>query len=111
MNHLKLRHWTLETTVDLGFAVCDSLVSDFYVYLCIVLSNCYHWWICLLVWFLSSFFLLLFYIFNNFFIFYFNNFIPFYLIFLSLSFFFLTFLLRHVADRVLVSGWVSGLSL
>ena len=67
----------------------------------IVFSACYHWWISLLVWLLSSFFLsflffLLLYIFN----FYFNNFI--YLIFFSLlSLFFLPFLLSRVADRVL----------
>ena len=27
-------------TVDLGFAVCDRLVSDFYVYLSVVFSTC-----------------------------------------------------------------------
>ena len=30
----------------------------FYVYLSLVFSACYHWWICLLVWLLSSFFFL-----------------------------------------------------
>ena len=55
-------------------------------------SACYHWWICLFVWLLSSFFyyFLIFLIFS----FYFNNFILFLL--------FLPFLLSHVADRVLV---------
>ena len=52
----KLRWWTFGATVYLGFAVCDWLVSDFYVSLSIVFSTCYHWWICLLVWLLSSFF-------------------------------------------------------
>ena len=47
----------------------------------IVFSACYHWWICFLVWLLSSFFL-----FNKFFIFYFNNTILFYFSILS-SFF------------------------
>ena len=51
----KLRRWTLGATVGLGFAVCDRLVSDFYVSLTIVFSTCYHWWIGLLVWMLSSF--------------------------------------------------------
>ena len=51
----KLRQWTLKASVNLGFAVCDWLVSDFYVYLSIVFSVCYHWWICLLVWLLSFF--------------------------------------------------------
>ena len=52
----KLRRWTLGATVDLGFAVCYWLVSDFYIYLSIVFSACYHWWIRLLVWLLSLFF-------------------------------------------------------
>ena len=69
----KLRQWTLGATVDLGFAVYDWLASDFYVYLSIVFSTSYHWQICLLVWLLSFFLLLLFY-FNNFFNFSFFNF-------------------------------------
>ena len=64
----KLRWWTLGANVDLGFAAA----TDFYVYLSLVFSACYHWWICLLVWFLSSFyiflkFLKLFFIFLKFF--------------------------------------------
>ena len=94
---LKMRQWTLGATVDLGFAVCDWLVSDLYVYLSLVFSACYHWWICLLVWLLSSF---SFYYFKNFF-FYFNNFILFYFIF-SFFLFFLPFLLSRVVDTVLV---------
>ena len=84
----KLRQWILGATVDLGFVVCSWLVSDFYIYLSKVFITCYHWWIWLLVWLLSSFY------FNN--IFYFN-----YFIFLSF-FFFLIFILSQVADRVLV---------
>ena len=92
----KLRQWTLGATIDLGFAICDWLVSDFYVYLSLVFRACYHWWICLLVWLLSSlFFLMAFKMFSiliiHFLIFYFNNFIFFFLLsfFLSfLSFFF-----------------------
>ena len=51
----KLRQWTLGATVDLGFAVCDWLLSAFSVYLSIDFSASYHWWICLLVSLLSSF--------------------------------------------------------
>ena len=88
----KLRRWTLGETVDLGFAVCDWFVSDFYVYLSLVFSTCYHSWICLLVWLLSSFLKLFLY---------FNNFLKFiYLFFFFL--FVLAFLLSCVADRVLV---------
>ena len=29
----KLRQWTMGATVNLGFVVCDRLVTDFYVYL------------------------------------------------------------------------------
>ena len=82
----KLNWWTLGANVDLGFAVCNWFVSEFYVYLSLVFSTCYHWWICLLVWLLSSFLLLLFFNVNQFF-------------FLS---FLLPFLLSHVAHRVLV---------
>ena len=71
--------------------------------MCVLFSACYHWWISLLDWLLSSFFLFLYYflIFNNIIIFYFNNFI----LFIYLSFFlsfFLPFLLSHVAERILV---------
>ena len=85
----KLRQWTLRATVDLGFAVCDWFVPDFYVYLSLVFSACYYWWICLLVWLLFFFF----YFFKIYFIF----------IYLFIFFlFFLLFLLSCVADRVLV---------
>ena len=87
----KLRQRTLGAIVDLGFAVCDWFVSDFYVYLSIDFSASDHWCICLLVWLHSSLSLLIF--------FYFNNFLNLLLFF---SFFFLPFLLSRVADRVLV---------
>ena len=79
----KLRRWTLGATVDLGFAVCEWLVSDFYVYLSIVFSTCYYLWIYLLVWLLTSFiFITLFFCFNNIFlIFYFNNFFIYFILF------------------------------
>ena len=72
----------------------------------IVFSACYHWWICFLVWLLSSFFLcffflyyfLIFLIFNNYFLSY-----SFYYFFLSFFLpFFLPFILCHVDDRILV---------
>ena len=71
----------------------------------IVFSTCYHWWICFLVWLLSSFFLFIFHYFlKNFFliIFYFNNFILFYFIFFFLFLSFLPFILSRVDDRLLV---------
>ena len=34
----KLGQWTLGPSVDLGFAVCNCLISDFYVYISIVLA-------------------------------------------------------------------------
>ena len=98
----KLRQWTLGATVDFGFAVCDWVVSDFEVYLSIVLTACYHWWICLLVWLSLLFFnhfLIFCLIFLKFFILITFYFILFYFF---LSFFFLPFLLSQVADRVLV---------
>ena len=76
--------------------VCIALLLPFILGFCpffwlffvfsIVFSTCYHWWICLLSWLLSSFFLFLnyFFIFNNIF-FYFYNFY-----FIFLSFFFLS---------------------
>ena len=68
--------------------VLGFCMSFFFVF-CIVFSGCYHWWICLLVWLLPSFFLSFLYyflfIFNNCLIFYFNNFIYYY--FLIFSFF------------------------
>ena len=90
----KLRLWTSGATVDLGFVACNWSVSDFYVYLCIVFSASYHCWICSLVSLFSSF---IFYYFI-----YFNKFLKihyYYYFFLS---FLLSFLLSHVADRVLV---------
>ena len=61
----KLRQWTLGANVHLQFAVYDRFVSDIYVYLSLVFSACYHWWICLLVWLLSLFLIIIFYV-NNF---------------------------------------------
>ena len=92
----KLRQWTWGSTVDLGFAVCNWFLSDFYVYIIIVFITYYHWWICALVWFLYSF-SFYYYLFNLF------TLITFFLIknFFSLSFA-LLFLLSHVADRVLL---------
>ena len=82
----------------LGFCLSVSCLFFF----SIAFSVCYHWWICLLVWLLSSFFLFKwifnFLIFNNIF---FNNFILLNYFFLSI-YFFLPFLLSCVADRVLV---------
>ena len=66
------------------WSFCLSVFWGFFF--SIVFGTCYHWWICLLVWMLSSFFLLCFNFFVNKF-FYFNNFIWFYVI----SFFFLFF--------------------
>ena len=91
----KLRRWTLGENVDLRFAVCDWFVSDIYVYLSLVSSACYHWWICLLVWLLSSFLKKLFFILIIFNLLYFS------FLFFFLSFF-LHFLMSRVADRVLV---------
>ena len=92
MNHPKIETVELGANVALGFAVCDWLVSDFYVYLSIDFSTCYHWWICLLVWLLSSFsFSFLFSLFKLFFCF--NNLKNFIII--------ITFFLSCVADRVL----------
>ena len=78
----------LGATADLGSAVYDWFVSDFYVYLSIVFSICYNWWICLLVWLLSSFLFLITFLF-----FYFNNFYCFILIilFLFILFYFFSF--------------------
>ena len=91
----KLRQWTLGPTVDLGFAVCDWLVSDLYVHLSLVSNACYHWWICLLVWWLYTF-----YFFSNFLF----KFLNFFILKTFSSFFllFLPFILTCVADRILV---------
>ena len=77
----KLRKWTscdfaciaLLLPIVLGFCL-----SVFCFFLSIVFSVCYHWWICFLVWLLSSFFhsflflklFLKFFIFNNYFLFF-----------------------------------------
>ena len=95
----KLRWWIFGATVDLGFATCDWLDSDFYVYFSIVFSTCYNWWICLLVWLLSSFLLITIFNFNNI---YFILVTLFYLFIYFFFLFFLPFLLSHVSDRVLV---------
>ena len=95
----------------LGF--CLSVFVFVFFILSIVFRACYHWWICFLVWLLSSFFLFFSFFFYYFLIFlflinifYFNNFILF--CFLS---FFLPFLLSHVADRVWCPSCRSGLCL
>ena len=92
----KLRLWALRATVVLGFAVCDWLVSHFYVYLSIVFSACHYCWICLLVWLLSFFY----YIFIS--IFFFILISLFNFIYFSFFLFFLPFLLSQVAEKVLV---------
>ena len=104
----RLKRRTLGATVDLGFAVCDWLVSDLHVYHSLVFSTCYHWWVCLLVW-LLSFFLISFFILIIFYkIFYFNNFL-FFSFFLSFSF--SLFFWAVWLTGSWCSGRVSGLSL
>ena len=93
----------------LGFCLSNFLG---FFFLSIVFSGCYHWWICFLVWLLSSFFLFyylsIFYIFNNFLffiliiLFYFVLFLLFFLFFFLSFFLSLSFLLSRVADRVVV---------
>ena len=76
-------HIALLVPFVLGFCLSGFFLAFF----CIVFSTCYNWWICFLVWLLSSFFLF-FYYFKNIFliiIFYFNNY--FILFYLLLSFF------------------------
>ena len=85
----KLRQWTLGKTVHLGFALCDWFLSDFYVYLSLVLVLVIIGWF--VYWFGCS---LLFDLFI-------------YIYYYSVSFFFFLpffspFLLSRVADRVLV---------
>ena len=84
----------------LPFVLRFSLSSIRCFFFSIVVSACYHWWICVfLVWLLSSFFFSYFLIFLfSIIIFYFNDFL-FFSFFLS---FFLPFLLSRVDDRVLV---------
>ena len=122
MNHPKLRWWTLGAMIYIFFSFfsfCECVCVYFYVWFClysfasticprvmtvlfsfsIVFSTWYHWWVCFLVWLLTSFLLFLFLII----IFYFNNFILFYLfIFPFFLSFFLPFILSREADRVLV---------
>ena len=82
----------------LGFCLSVFCLFVWLVFYTIVLRACYHWWICFLVWLLSSFFLFLslllfnFFIFNNYFIL-----ITLFILFFFLSFF-LPFLLSCVAD-------------
>ena len=41
-----------------AFTICPRvLFVGFFFLFCIVFSTCYNWWICFLVWLLSSFFL------------------------------------------------------
>ena len=98
---LKLRRWTLGATVHLGFAVCNWIVSDLYVYLSLVFSSYYHWWICLLLWLLPFFIFLLFY---------FNNFFWFFILIILLYFSFFLFSLSFWA-MWLTGCWCSGLVL
>ena len=51
----KLMQWTLGATVDMGFL--HLICFWFYVHLSLIFSAYYHWWICLLVWMLSVFFI------------------------------------------------------
>ena len=86
----------------LGFCLSRFVLFWFFCFFRIVFSACYHWWICFLVWLLSSFFLS----FLNYFIFTFNNLFfilitLFYFIYL-LIYFCLPFLLSCVADSVLM---------
>ena len=73
------------------------LDSDFFCWY--RFKACYHWWICSMVWLLTSFFLTFFY---NFFLVFFFFLITLLLLLFSIFLsFFLSFLLSHVADRVL----------
>ena len=87
-----------------AFTTCPRVLSvrflnlKIFFFFSIVFSACSHWWICFLVWLLSSFFLSFFFLFLllfNFFIFnnyfYFNNFILFYFIFFPSFFLFSPF--------------------
>ena len=105
----KLRQWTLGATVDLGLAVCDWLVSDFYVHISIVLSACYHWWMCLLVLILSFFIIniLIFFVLIVFKFLNFNYLILF--IYLLKKFFFFLFFFLFFWTVWLTGSWCSGL--
>ena len=81
MNHLKIEALNFGSNSRLSVCCRDWFVSDLYVYRSTVFSACYHWWICLLVWLLSSS-------------------VPFIFLFITIIFsiFFLPFLLSHLAD-------------
>ena len=70
-----------------AFTICPRVLSVrcFSFFFCIVFSACYHWWICFLVWLLSSFFLS-FSFFNYFFKKIFNNY---FLLFIVVTLFYL----------------------
>ena len=82
----KLRQWTLGADAEMGFAICDRIVSDFYVYLSIAFSTSYHWWIYLFV-SLLSFVISIFILIIFFLLFTFNYFILFYFVFFLIFFF------------------------
>ena len=106
MNHPKIEVVDFGTTVDFMFDVSDWSVSDFYVYLSLVFRACYHWWICLLVWYSLLFIIIIFY-FNNSLIFIFILFIC--LFVFSFFFFFIVFWAVWLAG-LWCTGLVSGLS-
>ena len=106
-----------------AFTVCPRVLDVRFLFLCfsIVFSSSCHWWICFLVWLLSSFFLFLFFdnyflIFSNFFLYFilitFLFYFSFFLFFFFLSFIFFSLFFWAVwLTGSLCSGWVSGLCL
>ena len=56
MNEPKIEAVDFGRNCRLGVCYLQLTCFDFYVYLSIVFSTCYHWWIYLLVWLHSSFF-------------------------------------------------------
>ena len=63
----KIKVVDFRSNCRLGVCFLHLIWFWFYVYLSLVFSACYHWWICLLVGLLSSFLLLLLLIFKIFF--------------------------------------------
>ena len=75
-NHPKIEAVDVGSNCRLGVWFLHLICFCFYVYLSLVFRPYYHWWICLLVWLVSSFFFNYFFIFSFLIIyFYFNNFI------------------------------------
>ena len=116
----KLRRWTLCAFVCIALLlpyVLGFCLSGFCLFVfSIVFSASYHWWICFLVWLLSSFFLPFFFyyflIFLTFNIFlFFNNFIFSLSFFLSFSLSFSLFFWSVWLTGSWCSGRVSGLCL